>query len=497
MKILAAALLTTVSLAVIAPTLEAQPSRQPRLLLRFDNVTISDLMKTGGVTRDDDGRGNFLSLVCDTAWAMLTKEQRDTLDKRGLHGLTVATDTDTLALIRRALYGPSLHLEPPYHTLKSLNTEIDVLQAKHPELVHAFTIGTTTAGKLPIRAVKICRNVAADDDRPTILFDGCHHSNEILGAEICMRILRTFTESTDPEIIRWLTEFQIYVVPVVNMDGYDVVTSGLDPRWRKNRRDTNGDGILDIRDGVDINRNYDFNWAHGGSGDPVSERYRGQFPFSESENRAFASLARDKHFLASLTYHSEGQVIYYPWTWGTRKAPDDSLLTSIARHVAGSIRTLRGDTTYKAEYGAGLVGQSYPWLYGTLGTFDFVVETGEGASFPPAHYVERIVNANLQGAFALLRSAEGPGIKMRVVDKKSGNLLNAEIWFPAIETEDVHRRTTRPGTGILYRLLLPGTYQVIVSSPGYAPQVINGILIKKTGWTSMEVSLSEGEGENH
>jgi hypothetical protein len=483
-----------IALSGMFRAVNAQSRTEPLLLVRLDNVSRTDLLRTGVVTEDDYRPGSLVSFVMDTAWLVLTPALRDSITNRGLRGTVVLEDPDTLRLVRRAMYGPTFQLEAPYHTYATLNAELDSLQKAHPGLMRVFTIGTTTAGKLPIRAVKISANVRKDDDRPAILFDGCHHSNEILGAEICMNILSTFVSGygTNPAITRWLKLFQVYVVPVLNVDGYRVVTSGEDPRWRKNRRDTNGDGTLDLRDGVDINRNYDFNWAHGGSPDPMSERYRGSYPFSESENRAFAGLARSRRFLASLTYHSQGEVIYYPWNWKGRKAPDDSLLTSIARSVAGSIRTMNGDTNYRAEYGAGLVGQSYPWLYGTLGTFDFVVETGRGASFPPAHFVKGIVEANMEGVRALFRRAEGPGIRLKTVEKRSGKPVDAEVWLPGIETEEVHRRRTRPGTGVFHRLLLPGSYQVIVRAEGYAPLVLNGVAVKDSGWTEVPVALERG-----
>jgi hypothetical protein len=474
-----------------------QTPKAKRLLARFDNVTPKELVRLGIATGDGYKMADLLSLVDDTAWAVLTPILRDTVIARGGHFTPVLEDSDTLRLIKRALYGPSLHLEPPYHNFTSLWHEIDSLQNRYPELVKSFPIGRTTAGKVPIRAVKVCLGVRNDDDRPAILFNGCHHADEILGAEICLNIIHMLIDgnSTDPEISRWLKSFQIFVVPVINVDGYQVVTSGEDPRWRKNRRDTNADGLLDLRDGVDINRNYDFNWAQGGSGDSESERYRGAYPFSESEAIAMASFAKQKRFLASISYHSFGQVLYYPWMWKGRRAPDDSLLTRMAQRLAGSIRTMKGDSTYHAEYGAGLVGQSYTWLYGALGTFDFVVETGWGASFPPANKVEGIVKANLEGVRALVRLAEGPGITLRVTSKQSHKPLGAEVWFPAIETEDVHRRSTRPETGVYHRLLLPGSHQIIISSAGHAPVVLNDVKIEGAGWKYHDVMLEQLDKE--
>jgi hypothetical protein len=344
----------------------------------------------------------------------------------------------------------------------------------------------------PITAVTIAAHPEGDVGRPSILIDGCHHSNELLGGEICLGLLHDLVAryGKDAEVTRWLEEFRIVIVPVVNVDGHSVVTSGEDPRWRKNRR--GGSGAVRYPEGVDLNRNYDFNWAHGGSGDPASERYRGPFPFSEPEVSAVAALAREERFMCSITYHSQGEVIYYPWTWGGRKAPDDRLLTEVACGIAGSIRTMGGDTCYRAEYGAGLVGQSYTWLYGALGTFDFVVETGRGASFVPPDEVGGVVRANLQGVYWLLRRAEGPGLAVRVADAATRRPLGAEVWFPAIETEDVQRRTSDARSGVLHRLLVPGKYDVIISRPGYRTVVLNGVQVGVSGWTSCEVELRRG-----
>ena len=150
---------------------------------------------------------------------------------------------------------------------------------------------------------------------------------------------------------------------------------------------------------------------------------------------------------------------------------------------------MKGDTSYKAEYGAGLVGQSYPWLYGALGTFDFVVETGKGASIFAPYEVDGIVRANLKGIRYMLRRAEGPGVTVQVTDAATGAPLEAVVWFPSIETEDLHRRTSQPQTGILHRLLRPGSYPVIVSKPGYETSVLPAVTPGEKGWTTIDVKL--------
>jgi hypothetical protein len=284
--------------------------------------------------------------------------------------------------------------------------------------------------------------------------------------------------------------YEIFIVPVANVDGHHVVTHGIDPRWRKNTRDTNADGVLyDYPEGVDINRNYDFNWAHGGSDDPTSERYRGPFPFSESENRAMRSLADAEKFLLSISYHSAGEVIYFPWDWRGRKAPDDKLLSEIANGLASSIKTMKGDTCYKAEYGAGTVGQTYPWLYGRYGTFNFVVETGKGTHIFADSDAVGIARSNLEGAWYILDRGKGPGLAGHVIDAKTGKPLQATVWLPTIETEDLNRRMTERTFGRYWRLLAPGKYYLVVMKDGYETRVFKDVEVKPEGWTTLDITL--------
>lgn len=475
-------LLGTFSVAQIGP--------RRTLLVRIDSVGGDDLAKSGIVAYDDYQPRGILSLVRDTAQVLVTHAEAALLRERGFRCTVLMEDTSELNLVRRAAYGPAMRPGRPYHTYDALLREVDSLRKIYPSLIRTFPIGRTVQGAA-ISAVMISAHPEEGDGRPSILINGCHHSNELLGAEICLAFLEDVAAryGTDIDVTRWLEKFRIVVVPVVNVDGHNVVTSGEDPRWRKNRRDSDGDGVQQYPEGVDLNRNYDFNWAHGGSGDPGSERYRGPFPFSEPEAAALARLAREERFLCSITYHSQGEVIYYPWTWGGRKAPDDRLLTAMAREIAGSITTMKGDTCYRAEYGAGLVGQSYTWLYGALGTLDFVVETGKGASFVPPNEVGGVVRENLRGIYALLHRAEGPGLTIRVHDAVTRAPLEAQVWFPGIETEDVQRRTSDPRSGVLHRLLLPGVYDIIISRAGYRPVVLSKVSVGASGWSIREVFL--------
>jgi carboxypeptidase T len=468
------------------------PEVNRTLLIRIDNVKPDALQKTGILNYDEYDYRSIISVVRDTALVLVTPAERAILTERGFASTVIMEDTSELTLIRRAMYGPTMKLEKPYHSYQEIVQRLHELEKSFPSLVRASTIGSTTQKKQPIYAVTISgKDEKKTSDRPSIMIDGCHHSNEVMGAEISLATAEMLATQygMDPDVTRWLDNLRIVIVPVVNVDGHDVVTSGQDPRWRKNRHAPDGDAPATYPFGTDINRNYDFNWGGGGAGEPSSGRYRGTFPFSEAEPRAIAALARNERFLLSITYHSQGEVIYYPWNWKGLPAPDDALILPMARALAGSIPNMRGDSSYKAEPGAALVGQSYPWLYGTLGTFDFIVETGYGAAIFPPYEVSGIVNANLNGIRTMLRRAEGPGVAFHVTDASTDAPLEATVWFPRFETEEVNRRTTNPATGTLYRFLTPIAHQVIISKPGYETTVLPSVKPPDSGWQRVEVQL--------
>lgn len=82
---------------------------------------------------------------------------------------------------------------------------------------------------------------------------------------------------TDLQIRDLMTQFDFYILPVVNVDGY-VYSHTVNRLWRKTRS-IHSDvflGIVCI--GVDPNRNFDFHWLEvGASSFSCSQAYAGKF----------------------------------------------------------------------------------------------------------------------------------------------------------------------------------------------------------------------------
>ncbi|MCK5739613.1 hypothetical protein KAH55_10540, partial [bacterium] len=237
----------------------------------------------------------FASGLLDSfSYAVVTDAEKTLLAERGFVFTELYQSENEVDLYKRALYGPDMKLDPVYHTYEEILAELKTLREKYPDLVYLQKIGRTAQEKRDIWAVKISDNAAKEEDEPAIQFSGAIHADEIAGTEICMALINHLLENygTDSTATHWVNANEIWVIPVINVDGHHVVTHNIDPRWRKNTRDLNGNGKLDYpADGIDLNRNFDFNWAHGGSGDSASVRYRGEMPFSEGECRAVRNLA--------------------------------------------------------------------------------------------------------------------------------------------------------------------------------------------------------------
>jgi hypothetical protein len=133
-------------------------------------------------------------------------------------------------------------------------------------------------------------------------------------------------EADDEPTKKLLQSTELWFVPVMNPDGYEYTFT--DERlWRKNLRDNNGDGITQVGDGVDPNRNFPAHWGYdneGSSDIPSSETYRGPSPASEPETQAAIRLFDLAKAEFLVNYHSNGEWLLYNdgWQIGTPTADD-------------------------------------------------------------------------------------------------------------------------------------------------------------------------------
>ncbi|MFI5372749.1 MAG: M14 family zinc carboxypeptidase, partial [Candidatus Eisenbacteria bacterium] len=174
--------------------------------------------------------------------------------------------------------------------------------------------------------------VGGPDPRPVVFMTALTHAREPEG----MQALFWWVDDlllrypSDPVARELLEQRRIVICPVVNPDGYAIneslfVLTGTFAFWRKNARDNDSNNILTSNDGVDINRNYGFQWglASGSNGSFSAEDYRGPSAFSEPETQIQRDAVIALEPVTGLSFHSYGDWHLHAWGY-TPAATADS-----------------------------------------------------------------------------------------------------------------------------------------------------------------------------
>jgi len=295
-----------------------------------------------------------------------------------------------------------------YHTPASLASDLANLAANHPATSQLFTIGTSVQGR-QIQGIKISTNPAVDDSsKGDVIFVGLHHAREWLAAEMPLRLAEYLLTNTDPNLQACMNNLQIWIIPVLNPDGYAYTADPNGYRyWRKNRRD-NGDGTF----GVDLNRNYGFEWGlnSGSSPNTNDDTYRGPSAFSEPEVAAFRDFVAARHNpKAMLTYHTFTEQFLRPWSYTTSDPPGKPTLEYIVQDSIARIDAVHGQS-YGESIGYLASGEATDYFWNQYRMAAFTPEmrpaTGGLDGFsPPATEIIPNNEENLPAALALIHDA--------------------------------------------------------------------------------------------
>ena len=313
----------------------------------------------------------------------------------------------------------SQELDERYHTVEEIYSYLDSLDNLE-ELegwYHLDTIGYSTQENIPILAVRISDNAHIKEDEPRVLFVGQVHAEEILGVEVVMSLIDDllFPDNSIYTHMNILKQYlDIWLVPTANPEGLNVVTENHDLSFRKNKRDLSPqgpypNGVFDFEpsigndvDGVDLNRNFDFNWVFGDTFlEPDNSNYashydyyKGEEPFSESEAVALRDLALENDFLFSIVWHSSrsgnlSEKVFTSWRWEeTKDSPDLTVMKSIADHFSSLIETEDGTGTYLSVYSGSRNGKLHDWFYKETGCIQYLVECGTANLQPDSALIE-------------------------------------------------------------------------------------------------------------
>ena len=277
----------------------------------------------------------------------------------------------------------------------------DGISRRYP-FVSLGSIGESVMGR------PLWRLTMGNPEENRVLYNAAHHANEWITTPLLLRFTEELARAYafDLEIFgknarSLLSETALAVIPCVNPDGLDLVTGDLNSGayfdaariiaesypaipfpsgWKANIR------------GTDLNLQYPAGWvnarevkfAQGFTG-PAPRDYVGTAPLSAPESRAMYDYTRSYSPALTLSYHTQGEVIY--WKYLNFDPPR-------AAEIAGIFSAASGYAVETTPYASGFAGYK-DWFIQDYNRPGFTIEAGLGENPLPIRDLPKIYRDNL------------------------------------------------------------------------------------------------------
>ncbi len=285
------------------------------------------------------------------------------------------------------------------YTYEVLMRNIQGLKARYPFL-RVSGIGASVLGR-----TLYCLRLGTG--AWNVSYNASHHALEWITSPLLMKFAEEYLRAyalnqqingQDPR--RLWDSTTIWLIPMVNPDGVDLVLNGLLPgnpyydrliAWNGGSSDFSTVWQANIR-GVDLNHNYNAAWRESkraeselGITGPGPTRFSGPYPVSEPETRAMVSFTRSHDLRLVMAYHSQGRVIYWNFM---------GLAPAEARTIGEELARISGYTLTEAAGVASYAGYK-DWYTQEFRRPGYTVEVGEGQNPLPLSQFPQIYEENL------------------------------------------------------------------------------------------------------
>jgi len=241
-----------------------------------------------------------------------------------------------------------------------------------------------------------------------VLYTAAHHANEWITALVLLKFAEDLAQAiVDGTTVggvdaRAISEgTTIYMVPLVNPDGVDLVTGAIAAgsfQYETARALSEfypqipfPDGWKANLMGVDLNLQYPAGWLQAreikfsqGYTRPGPRDYVGRAPLSQLESRALAGYTEVIDPALVLAYHTQGEVIY--WQFGP-EVPG-------ARELGERFAAVSGYELSDTPYESGFAGYK-DWFIQNFRRPGYTIEVGRGENPLPISQFDEIYKDNL------------------------------------------------------------------------------------------------------
>ena len=260
----------------------------------------------------------------------------------------------------------------------------------------------TTAYGRPVRTLVI------GNGPRKVIYTAAHHANEWITALLLLQfgeaLSQAIAENTDLIGIpgaQIAMEATIYMVPMVDPDGVDLVTGALSggPGYLQARRIAESFPQIPFPGGwkanllgVDLNLQYPAGWLQAreikfmqGFDRPAPRDYVGRAPLNQRESRALAGYTEFLDPALILAFHSQGKQIY--WKYQDIEVPG-------AKELGEIFAGLSGYALEDTPYASGFAGYK-DWFILRFRRPGYTIEVGQGENPLPIEQFPEIYRDNL------------------------------------------------------------------------------------------------------
>ncbi len=295
----------------------------------------------------------------------------------------------------------------------------DEVQDKLVEIANSSSIATLIdlGDSYENRAINGLKFSTGGTNKPAVFFNGCQHAREWVTVMATTYFADQLAQeyATDNFTQTLLDIVDVYIVPIVNPDGY-VYTHTTDRYWRKNRQPNANSSCV----GTDLNRNWDADW-NGGESTSTSECsdvYVGTSPFSATEANVLKNyMEAVPNLVGHLDIHSYSALVLGPWGYTNAESPDHDEIVSLGNAMNDAITNTNN---YPFTFGVGdangalyLASGTMPdWSYDELGALGYTFElrpnssSGGGFELPESQILDACAE-NFNGAMEMIIWAAG------------------------------------------------------------------------------------------
>lgn len=241
-----------------------------------------------------------------------------------------------------------------------------------------------------------------------VFYNAAHHANEWLTTPVLLKFTEDYADAfsqggsiggTPANTL--FRNYSLYLAPMVDPDGVDLVTGVLSSGGYYNQAVRIAEQYPQVSfpsgwkaniAGVDLNLQYPANWDEAkrikfeqGFTSPAPRDFVGKAPLVAPESYAVYRFTKSHNFLLTLSYHSQGKLIYWKYL---------DYEPARSREIADYFGEVSGYSVEETPYASGFAGYK-DWFIETYNRPGYTIEVGLGQSPLPVSQFPEIYRANL------------------------------------------------------------------------------------------------------